>query len=156
MCSAGGKRVLRHNAARNAMYHWAERAGLNSELERPVLPLPQRPGDCHLGMRHPADSFVPALGGVPFALVVTAPQRTDHLLALGAVGVRSAAAAYAHTDAAHLGTARQCAAQGVRFVSLVAETTGAWDPAAAAVKGSARVLPSVRAATSLPLTPSSA
>ena len=135
MCSAGGERVLRHNAARNVVFRWAERAGLSPELERPGLLLPQRPGDSHLGRRRPADVFVPALAGVPSALdlAITAPQRMHHLLALGTVGGGSAAAAYAATKAAHLGTARECAAQGVRFVPLVAETTGAWDPAAATV-----------------------
>ena len=135
MCSAGGERVLRHNAARNVVFRWAERAGLSPELERPGLLLPQRPGDSHLGRRRPADVFVPALAGVPSALdlAITAPQRTDHLLARGALGSRSAASAHAGTKAAHFGTARECATQRIRFVPMVAETTGAWDPAAGAV-----------------------
>ena len=37
------------------------------------------------------------------------------------------------TKAAHLGTARECEAHGVRYVPLVAESAGAWDPAAAVV-----------------------
>ena len=32
-----------------------------------------------------------------------------------------------------MGTARECEAQGVTYVPMVAETTGAWDPRAAAV-----------------------
>ena len=135
MCAAGGERVLRHNAARNVVFRWAERAGLSPELERPGLLLPQRPGDSHLGRRRPADVYLPALAVVPAALdlAVTPPRRTDNLIALGTVGGGSAAAAYAATKAAHMGTARECAAHGIRFVPLVAETTGAWDPAAVVV-----------------------
>ena len=39
----------------------------------------------------------------------------------------AAAASYAEAKAAHLQTARACAEQGVRFILLVAEATGAWD-----------------------------
>ena len=133
--TAGGERVLRHNALRNAVFRWADRAGLNPELEKPGLLLPQRPGDAHVGRRRPADVFLPALAGVPSALdlAITAPQRMDHLLAVGVHGAGSAAAAYADTKATHMGTARECAAQGVRYVPLVAEATGTWDPAAAKV-----------------------
>ena len=44
-----------------------------------------------------------------------------------------AAIAYAETKRAHLDTAAACQAQGVRFVPLVVETSGAWEPEAAKV-----------------------
>ena len=45
----------------------------------------------------------------------------------------ASARAYADTERSHLGTARVCAAAGVDFVPMVAESTGAWEPGAAAV-----------------------
>ena len=45
----------------------------------------------------------------------------------------AAAAAYAAVKMAHLDTASNCQEQGLAFVPLVAETTGAWDPAATLV-----------------------
>ena len=56
----------------------------------------------------------------------------EHLAEAAAKGA-SAAAAYAATKASHLDTARECAAQGVTYVPLVAESTGAWAPAAGAM-----------------------
>ena len=41
-----------------------------------------------------------------------------------------AASAYAETKRSHLDTARQCRANGVEFIPMVAETTGAWEPSA--------------------------
>ena len=84
----GGERTLRHNAVRNVLYTWADRAGLQPERERGGLLLPQRP---------------------------------DEL------------ASYARLKAAHMDTAGACARQGVKFLPMVLESTGAWDPAAARV-----------------------
>ena len=54
-------------------------------------------------------------------------------LAEAAKRATSAAEAYASTKATHLGTARECEAQGVAYVPLVVETTGAWAPRAAGI-----------------------
>ena len=43
MCSVGGERTLRHNAIRDVVHAWIDRAGLNPEKERPDL-LPRRDG----------------------------------------------------------------------------------------------------------------
>ena len=60
----------------------------------------------------------------------------------------SAAVAYEQTKRAHLGTAAACAREGVTFVPLVVETTGAWAPNAKAVlRGIARAA-AARAGTS--------
>ena len=43
MCVAGGERTLRHNAVRDVVFAWAQRAGLRPEKERSGLLLPQSP-----------------------------------------------------------------------------------------------------------------
>ena len=45
----------------------------------------------------------------------------------GATSALAAASAYAASKAAYLNTAQLCSQQGVNFVPLVAESTGAWD-----------------------------
>ena len=107
---------------------WAACAGLQPELEKPGLKFPQRPEDARVERRRPADVYLPALAGTPAALdlAVTAPQRQESLAQAGQQSL-AAAASYAEAKAAHLQTARACAEQGVRFILLVAEATGAWD-----------------------------
>ena len=58
MCLAGGERVLRHNALRDLVYSWAERACLRPEKERAGLLLPQRPDDVSSARRRPADVYL--------------------------------------------------------------------------------------------------
>ena len=130
-CVAGGERTLRHTAVRDVLCRWAERAGLQPEKERPGLLLPQRPEDASHQQRRPADIFLPSYNGAPAALdlAITAPQRQD-IVARAATTALTAATSYAATKASHLDTANLCAAQGVRFVPLVAESTGAWEPEA--------------------------
>ena len=84
--------------------------------------------------RRPADIFLPALSGFPTALdlAVTAPQRQE-TLARAAQTALSAASSYTQTKATHLNTAAACEQQGVKFVPLVVESTGAWDPSASRV-----------------------
>ena len=64
-----------------------------------------------------------------FDFAVTAPQRQE---TLAQASVRTAAAAEAHArhKELHLRTAQACEQQGVKFVPMVAECTGAWDPSA--------------------------
>ena len=83
----------------------------------------------------PADIFVPCLEGSPSALdlAVTGPQRIGSL-SQASVEAVSAAAAYAAVKTSHLNTAATCAVQGIKFIPMVAETTGAWD------KGADRIL----------------
>ena len=134
LCSAGGERTLRHHALRDLLCSCAERAGLQPEREKPGLLLPQRPEDSGLARRRPADIYVPSYLGSPvaFDLAVTGPQRQE---TLGAAARKSLAAATAYADVkrAHQDTASVCQAQGVRFLPLVVETTGAWEPEAASV-----------------------
>ena len=129
LCSAGGERTLRHHALRDVLCSWAERAGLQPEREKPGLLLPQRPEDSGLERRRPADIYVPSYLGSPvaFDLAVTGPQRLG-TLGEAARSSLAAAIAYAETKRAHLDTAAACQAQGVRFVPLVVETSGAWEP----------------------------
>jgi hypothetical protein len=133
VCAAGGERTMRHNALRDAVSSWAERAGLQPEKGRASLLLPLRPEDTRLARRRPADIYLPCLEGAPSALdlAVTGPQRTESLPQAAQVAV-SAAAAYAALKASHLHTAQTCEGQGIRFVPLVCEMTGAWDKAAGA------------------------
>ena len=134
MCLAGGERVLRHNALRDLVYSWAERACLRPEKERAGLLLPQRPDDVSSARRRPADVYLPSFLGRPTALdfAVTAPQRLD---VLGARGATTAAVAYADHKRRHLDTAAACEAQQVAFLPMVVETTGAWAPEAAKALG---------------------
>ena len=129
-----GERVLRHNALRDLVYSWAERACLRPEKERAGLLLPQRPDDVSSARRRPADVYLPSFLGRPTALdfAVTAPQRLD---VLGARGATTAAVAYADHKRRHLDTAAACEAQQVAFLPMVVETTGAWAPEAAKALG---------------------
>ena len=134
VCAAGGERTLRHNAARDVLCYWAERAGLQPEKEKAGLLLPQRPEYVAFARRRPADVFVPSLSGSPTALdlAITAPQRAESLSEAGTQG-GAAARAYAAVKASHLNTAQECSRQGVRFQPMVAESTGAWDATAGRV-----------------------
>ena len=131
VCIAGGERNQRHNALRDLLCTWADRAGLHPEKEKPGLLLPQRPEETGVARRRPADIFAPCFSGKPtaFDLAVTGFQRQASLAEAGRQG-GAAAAAYATVRMAHLDTASICRGQGLTFVPLVAETTGAWDHAA--------------------------
>ena len=127
MCMAGGKRTQRHHAVRNLVYAWAQRGGLRPEHERPGLLLPAS-SNAH---SRPADVYLPAFAGSPtaFDFAITAPQRQE-TLAQASRRTADAAEAYARHKELHLHTAQACGAQGVHFTLMVAECTGAWDPAA--------------------------
>ena len=134
VCIAGGERNQRHHALRDLVCHWADRAGLHPEKECSGLLLPQRPEDTGVARRRPADIFVPSFAGKPtaFDLAVTGFQRQASLAEAGRQG-GAAATAYSAVKAAHLDTASICQQQGLAFTPLVAETTGAWAPAASQV-----------------------
>ena len=119
-------------AARNLVAAWADRAGLQPEVEKPDLLLPQRPDEVRLASRRPADVYLPAWDGSPTALdlAITGPTRSE-TLATACQEPLAAASAYAAFKSSHLHTAQTCASQGVRFQPLVAENTGAWEPGAA-------------------------
>ena len=125
---------MRHNAARDLVCWWADKAGLNPEKEKPGLLLPQRPEDAGQAGRRPADIYLPSLSGFPAALdlAITAPQRPESL-AQASQSALAAASAYKLVKANHLGTAQACQEQGVRFLPLVQEATGAWEASAANV-----------------------
>ena len=134
MCVAGGERTQRHNAVRDLVCNWAERAGLRPEKEKSGLLLPQCPDDTRSAGRRPADVFLPALAGSPAALdfAVTAPQRQE-TLAKASRETAAAAADYARHKENHLNTAQCCEAQGIVFVPMVVESTGTWDKGAEVV-----------------------
>ena len=134
VCAAGGKRTQRHNAVRDLLASWCARAGLQPEKERRELLLPQRPDDCGVQRRRPADIYLPCLQGSPSALdlAITGFQRIETLpQASQASG--SSAAAYASVKSSHHNTAQLCAEQGIHFIPVVAETTGTWDATSAQV-----------------------
>ena len=56
-CAAGGERTQRHNALRDLLASWADRAGLQPEVEKAGLLLPQRPGEAQLSRRRPSSSL---------------------------------------------------------------------------------------------------
>ena len=87
----------RHNALRNLLASWADRAGLQPEVEKASLLLPQRSDEARLSQRRPADIFLPSLSGGPAALdlAVTAPQRQESLAQAGQQAL--AAPSKAHT-----------------------------------------------------------
>ena len=83
--------------------------------------------------RRPADIYLPCFRGEPTALdlAVTACQQMEFFAEAGRQG-GAAAASYARLKAAHMDCSA-CAPQGVKFLPMVLESTGAWDPAAARV-----------------------
>jgi hypothetical protein len=97
VCIAGGERNQRHNALRDLLCTWADRAGLHPEKEKPGLLLPQRPEETGVARRRPADIFAPCFSGKPTALdlAVTGFQRQASLAEAGRQG-GAAAAAYAN------------------------------------------------------------
>lgn len=134
MCAAGEERTQRHHAVRDAVFKWAERAGLRPEKEPSRILLPQCPDDTAVSRRRPADVYIPAMAGGPVALdfAVTAPQRQE-TLTLAAHTAGAAAAAYAVHKEQHLQTGAECHRQGITFMPMVVESTGTWDAAAAKV-----------------------
>ena len=135
-CPCGGDRVKRHNRLRSILAARAQAAGLAVEVEKPGL-LPLRPdedgGDPAArgaGHRRPADVYVAQWGlhgPAAFDLAVTSGMRTGGALAANAVD------AYEAHKRAHLQTERQCEAEGLQFLPLVAEAcSGGWGPTATA------------------------
>eukprot|EP00435_Cladocopium_sp_Y103_P075266 s109_g55.t1 len=135
ICSTGGERTLRHNAIRNVVYTWIDRAGLNPEKERPGLLLP------HAGLKtstlpsgaQPISLYLAwkILEGTPTALdfAVTGPESLPQAMHKP---VR-AAAACAGLKATHQDTGRLCSEQGIHFQPVVVETIGAWGKTASHV-----------------------
>jgi len=135
MCACGGDRVVRHNKTRNEVCRRAATAGLNPELEKAGLLLPARPDSSTTTLRRPADVYLPTWSfGTPAALdfAVTAPQRLENL-DQAATQPLAAAVAYEQLKKTHLGTEAACLANGIQFIPMVAESTGAWAPTAAKV-----------------------
>ena len=133
MC--GGDKTAAHHAARNLVCRFSAAAGLGPELERSNL-LPPRPGEpADTGLRRPADVYLPAWdSGTPAALdlAITPPQRQGSLLE---ASHRAGATAKWYEDhkCVYLDTQRQCEAQGIKFVPVVAERSSGWGPSALAV-----------------------
>ena len=137
MCCAGGDRTRRHNLLRNRTFKFAKAAGMSPEAEKTGLLLPNQPGDTAAaqGRRRPADVFLPRwVAGAPAALdfAVTCPQQQSQLSSSQHQPL-AAAMEYETLKRTHLGTASACQAQGVEFIPMVVESTGAWGPAAQVV-----------------------
>jgi hypothetical protein len=134
-CSAGGDRTVRHNKTRNEVYAFCcNHAGVHAELEKANLLLPGRPHELS-SLRRPADVFLPLWhGGRPAALdfAVTSPNQAL-VVANAAREALFAAKAYSETKRNHHNTATDCDNQGVAFVPMVAESSGAWSPEASLV-----------------------
>jgi hypothetical protein len=73
--------------------------------------------------------YLSAFAGFPigFDFSITVPRRQE-TLAQASVITAAAAEAYARHKEHHLHTAQACEQQGVKFVPLIAESTGTWDP----------------------------
>ena len=128
ICRAGGDRVLRHNRVRNENFRFCCTAGAHPELEKSGLLLPSRPSDGARSLRRPADVYLPCwTGGFPAALdfAVTAPQRQG-IVSIAAVESLATATAYSQTKRDYQETEKACALQGVKFIPMVCETSGAW------------------------------
>ena len=63
---------------------------------------------------------------------MTSPNQTS-IVGIAAREALHAASSYSETKRAHLNTATACAAQGVTFLPMVCETSGAWAPEASAI-----------------------
>jgi hypothetical protein len=129
LCAAGPDRILKHNATRNEVGRFASRAALSPELEKAGL-LPPSPEEPSSNRRRPADLYLPNwTGGGPAALdfACTSPQRQD-ALERSAQGGLSAAESYTAFKKRYLNTAEQCSRQGVLFLPMVFEPSGAWAP----------------------------
>ena len=129
LCAAGPDRVHKHNSVRNEVGRFAGRASLNPELEKAGL-LPPSPEEPLSNRRRPADVYLPSwAGGTPAALdfACTSPQRQD-ALERTAQGGASAAEAYTAFKKQFLDTAEQCSRQGIQFLPMVFEPSGAWAP----------------------------
>ncbi len=130
-CCAGGDRTIRHNKVRNIIFKFCCDAGQHPELEKANLLLPPRPSDS-TSERRPADVYLPCwTGGLPAALdfAVTAPQRQG-IVSEAAREPLAAATAYSAHKRSFQNTASVCEDQGIRFLPMVCETSGAWAPEA--------------------------
>ena len=108
-------------------------AGLGPDLEKADL-LPPRPDDPRSvtgsSLRRPADVYIPTWeGGAPaaFDVAITSPQWAE-VVANAARMAGAAAVQYEGVKRTFLNTADVCAAQGIKFVPMVAETSGGWGP----------------------------
>ena len=131
VCSCGGDRTLRHNAARDAFFRGASEAGLRAEREKPGLLL-GRPDEAALrgeklsAGRRPADVWLAAsAGGAPCAVdfAVTSGLRAD-CLATSSDDCGAVWGAYEEFKRQHLDTAKQCQDQGIAFEPFVLEAHG--------------------------------
>ena len=127
--------MLRHNSVRNFFFRFLATAGLRPELEKAGLLLPSRPDETGQAARRPADVYVPAWScGSPaaFDFAVTAPQQAQYR-EVAALEPLAAASAYTSRKKLFLNTAEVCRSQGVEFLPMVLETSGAWAPEATKV-----------------------
>ena len=132
MCCAGGDRTTRHHQLRNAVHRFAAGAGLHPELEKPGLLVATLPEEEAQAERRPADVYLPTWAhGTPAALdfAVTAPQRQEYLRE-ASLEALAAAGKYSAHKRDYKGTEAACRDQGIAFLPMVAEASGAWAPEA--------------------------
>jgi hypothetical protein len=124
-CSGDGDRIWRHDAVRDALFVAAQSAALAPLREVPSL----IPGT----QSRPADIFLPRwTRGLPAALDVTIVSPLQSSLLRGAAMTSGFAAAHA-TERKRVKHEALCSREGISFFAVAAETTGGWDPRAAAI-----------------------
>jgi hypothetical protein len=128
------------------VYHAAASAGLNPELERPGLLLPERPlvgafyedgtrpsDQDESNQRRPADVYIPRWRGGPASawdFAVTSGLRDD-IVALSARDPEAAVVRYEDYKCSYKDTKQQCVDQGFTFTPVILEATGGkWGPQA--------------------------
>ena len=135
VCPNGGDRTRRHNHQRNLVYHYAQSAGLNPELEKPGLlqprpflgSLPENgvlPNDPTA--RRPADVYIPRWRqGLPLAIdfAITSGLRTE-MVRSSLQDPAAALTAYEDHKRNHLHTERLCAEAHIGFAPAIQEADG--------------------------------
>ena len=133
-CACGGDRTRWHHTLRNHFAQLCEGAGLQAEVEAPHLLLPdvEHPGQEE---RRPADVFLPVWDKrcpAAFDFAITSPHRLDVIHNAAREG-GFAAADYEGFKRTFKDTAQQCEREGITFVPMVFEPSGACGPTARAV-----------------------
>ncbi len=129
--TAGGDRTRRHHALRDLFAHICDGAGVSVQVEPLHLLIPDVDHPAH-DRRRPADVLLPSFARrMPHALdfAVSSPHRRD-LVGLASRESLTAAVDYEATKRIFRETALRCTRDGIVFVPMVFEPSGACGPAA--------------------------
>eukprot|EP00661_Eupelagonemidae_sp_cell13_P012830 gene12830-biopygen19983 len=130
-CPCGGDRTRWHNTLRNHFAHLCESAGLHAEVDAPHLLLPDIDHPAQ-EQRRPADVFLPVWDRrcpAAFDFAITSPHRIDVIQHAARQG-GYAAADYEGFKRTFHDTAEQCEREGITFLPMVFEPSGACGPTA--------------------------